>query len=124
VLFVFAGAFNGEEDIGLDRLRELGMKTEFLGRVGLVFNTDKVPLEDLLKSMRESELLAMYLALFPKVKRQDVVKRVSEQMTEAYANNTLGFRAINTLLHRYFICGSNSKPKQDKPLFNTALELH
>ena len=60
VLFVFAGAFNGEEDIGLDRLRELGMKTEFLGRVGLVFNTDKVPLEDLLKSMRESELLAMY----------------------------------------------------------------
>ncbi|QPG06948.1 AAA family ATPase [Salinimonas marina] len=123
VLFIFAGAFNGEEGIDLDRLRELGMKTEFLGRVGLVFNTDKVPLESLLKAMRKSELMRMYLALFPKVKRQDVEAKVTEQMTEAYANNTLGFRAISTLLHRYFICGGTNQPKQEKPLFNTALEL-
>jgi len=32
VLFIFAGAFNGEEEIDIDRLRELGIKTEFLGR--------------------------------------------------------------------------------------------
>jgi len=37
VLFIFAGAFNGEEDLDLDRLREFGIKTEFLGRVGLTF---------------------------------------------------------------------------------------
>lgn len=34
VLFIFAGAWNGEEDIDLDRLREMGLKTEFLGKVG------------------------------------------------------------------------------------------
>ena len=33
ILFVFAGAFNNEEGITIDRLRELGLKTEFLGRV-------------------------------------------------------------------------------------------
>ena len=34
------GAFNGEEDIDIDRLREIGLKTEFLGRVGIVFNSN------------------------------------------------------------------------------------
>lgn len=42
VLFVFAGAFNGEENIDMDRLREFGLKTEFLGRVGLCFAMQKV----------------------------------------------------------------------------------
>lgn len=42
VLFVFAGAFNGEENITLDRLREIGLKTEFLGRVGLVYKSSVV----------------------------------------------------------------------------------
>ena len=44
VLFVFAGAFNGEKEINLDKLRRFGLKTEFLGRVGLVFNTQKLTL--------------------------------------------------------------------------------
>ena len=39
VLFVFAGAFNNEPHITLDRLRDFGVKTEFLGRVGLIYNT-------------------------------------------------------------------------------------
>ena len=41
-LFVFAGAFNGELDITIDRLRMFGLKTEFLGRVGLVYNVSQV----------------------------------------------------------------------------------
>lgn len=36
VLFVFAGTFNNEENITINKLRELGMKTEFLERVGLI----------------------------------------------------------------------------------------
>ena len=41
-LFVFAGAFNNEENMSLDKLRTFGVKTEFLGRVGLVYSTDKL----------------------------------------------------------------------------------
>lgn len=42
VLFIFAGAFNGEEDITINRLRDFGVKPEFLGRVGLIYNAEKV----------------------------------------------------------------------------------
>ena len=41
-LFVFAGAFNNEPNITLDRLRDFGVKTEFLERVGLVYNTTTI----------------------------------------------------------------------------------
>lgn len=123
VLFVFAGAFNGEVDIDLDRLRELGVKTEFLGRVGLVFNTEKVSLEDLIQTMKESRQLELYLELFPKVKRKDVEAILSEQLTEAYEKNTLGFRIINTLINQYFIKGNQPKEEAAKATFRTTLEL-
>ena len=38
-LFVCAGAFNNEPNVTRDKLRECGVKTEFLGRVGLVYNS-------------------------------------------------------------------------------------
>ena len=38
ILFIFAGAFNGQENLSLDELRSFGIKTEFLGRVGLIYN--------------------------------------------------------------------------------------
>lgn len=126
VLFVFAGAFNGEEGIGLDRLRELGVKTEFLGRVGLTFTTEKIKLEDLIKTMKESKLLSMYLDLFHKTERSDVERVLTKQLTESYDKNTLGYRAITTLLHRYFIHGGEmGQGKRSKPvLFTTKMELH
>lgn len=114
VLYVFAGAFNGEEDIDLDRLRELGVKTEFLGRVGLVYNTAKVTLETLIKTMKDSHYLATYLDLFPDVKREDVEATLTQQLTDCYDNNTLGYRMITTLIHQYFIKGPNSPDKETK----------
>jgi ATP-dependent protease Clp ATPase subunit len=47
VLFIFAGAFNNEKKISLDRLREIGVKTEFLGRVGLIYEAKDLTIEDL-----------------------------------------------------------------------------
>lgn len=123
VLFIFAGAFNGEEGIDLDRLREFGIKTEFLGRVGLVYNTDKIKLVDLIKTMKESELLAMYLELFPKVKRKDVEESITNSLTEGYENNTLGYRAITTLLHQYFINGGPVNKEKQKAMFAKKLDF-
>jgi ATP-dependent protease Clp ATPase subunit len=124
VLFVFAGAFNGEEDIDIDRLREIGIKTEFLGRVGLVFNTSKVSLESMVLTMKASAQLDMYLKLFSDVKRERVEKIIEKQLTEAYEKNTLGFRLITTLINQYFIKGEDSSGKETKKVsFQRTLQM-
>lgn len=105
VLFIFAGAFNGEEDITLDKLRMFGVKTEFLGRVGLAYGTKKYSLEYMLQILRTSELLNSYLQLMPKANREHAISTISEYISISYENNTIGARLINTLIHQYFIKG-------------------
>lgn len=105
VLFIFAGAFNGEQDITLDRLREIGLKTEFLGRVGLVYNTKPLTLEDLYNIIENSTLLKLYLKLFEDSKKEEVVEVLKNYITKNYEMNTLGARLINTIIHQYFIKG-------------------
>jgi ATP-dependent protease Clp ATPase subunit len=105
ILFVFAGAFNGEKNITLDRLRDFGIKTEFLGRVGLLFGMTKVSLEDMERILNESSQLARYLKLFTDAKKADVVKVIMEAVRENYDKNTIGIRILTTLVHQYFING-------------------
>jgi ATP-dependent protease Clp ATPase subunit len=123
VLFVFAGAFNGEADINLDRLRELGVKTEFLGRVGLVFNTKVLALEDLFAIVDKSALLDKYCALFVGVTRDSVADVIKKYLEENYTMNTLGARLINTLVHQYFIKGSLDEPEGKEVSFKKKLSL-
>jgi ATP-dependent protease Clp ATPase subunit len=105
ILFIFAGAFNGEENITIDRLREFGIKTEFIGRVGLIYNLEKLTLESLINILEKSPLLKMYLDLFEDTNREDAIKKISNFIEEYYENNTLGARLVNTLIHQYFIKG-------------------
>lgn len=105
VLFVFAGAFNGEHDIDIDRLREFGIKTEFIGRVGLVYNLEKLSVQDLIDVLKNSTLLDHYLKLFANAKRDHCVKLISKYIRDNYENNTLGARLVSTLIHQYFIKG-------------------
>ena len=109
VIFIFAGAFNGEENINLDRLRELGLKTEFLGRVGLVYNTETLSLHSLFAILDNSKLLEKYLNLFEDVDRETVTFEIKAKIKENYDNNTLGARMINTLINQYFIKGGFDK---------------
>lgn len=111
VLFVFAGAFNGEEDIDLDRLREMGLKTEFLGRVGLAYGLEKVTLEQMQAILENSKLLSHYLTLIPAAQKDVVVTIIMKVLAENFEKNTIGVRMINTLIHQYFIEGG-LKPKQ------------
>jgi ATP-dependent protease Clp ATPase subunit len=107
VLFVFAGAFNGEENISLDRLRELGLKTEFLGRVGLVYNTNELTLENMFTILDQSPLLKKYISLFEDVDAETVTFMLKSIIQKNYENNTLGARMINTLINQYFIKGGD-----------------
>ncbi|QJI53382.1 Clp protease [Alteromonas phage vB_AcoS-R7M] len=112
VLFVFAGAFNGEPDLTLDRLREFGIKTEFLGRVPLVYNLKKLSVESMYQLLNKSTLLEKYLRLFPSVNRDNVVNDIMEAVVKAHETNTLGARLLNTLLNQYFI--NNGKLQQEQ----------
>lgn len=123
VLFIFAGAFNGEENIDLDRLREFGIKTEFLGRVGLAYGLEKVSLADMANILDNSKLLANYLELFPDAKKPEVVRLIMDVITENYEKNTIGVRMINTLIHQYFIEGGIQEKETKKVTFQKTLSL-
>ena len=124
VLFVFAGAFNGEKNIGLDRLRELGLKTEFLGRCGLVYNTQELSLEALYDIIEKSPLLRNYLELFDNVNREDVVVAIRKYVKKEHEMNTLGARLVNTLINQYFINGGLKEEEVEQISFQHKLSLN
>lgn len=116
ILFVFAGAFNNEENISLDRLRELGIKTEFLGRVGLVYSTQPLTLEDLFEILDNSPLLDMYCKLIDGADRETAELVIKAYLQKNFELNTLGARMINTLIHKYFIKGGKLAESQVKEI--------
>lgn len=122
-LFVFAGAFNGEVDIDLDRLREIGLKTEFLGRVGLVFNTRPLDLESLYQIIDNSELLDKYCVLFEDADKEKVQLELKGYIQKNYEFNTIGARMINTLINQYFINGGFKEEEVKKIVFTKKLKL-
>lgn len=124
ILFVFAGAFNGEEDIDIDRLRELGIKTEFLGRVGLVYNTNKLTLEEMYAILENSELLDLYMELFDDAKREEVINTIKVHIEKNHEKNTLGARMINTLINQYFIQGGLKEESVKEVTFQKKLSLN
>jgi len=123
VLFIFAGAFNGEEDIDLDRLREFGIKTEFLGRVGLTYPMKKLTLEQMADILDRSPLLHTYLELFKDVTHEQVTDAIMAVVRQNYEKNTLGARMLNTLIHQYFINGGLNKKQAKKTTFQKKLTL-
>lgn len=122
-LFIFAGAFNNEENVTLDKLRKFGVKTEFLGRVGLVYETKPLSLEILLDIAKESPLLDSYLKLFKK-NLEDVLPELNELITQNFENNTIGARMVNTIINQYFIQGSNREKDSIKKItFQESLDF-
>lgn len=124
VLFVFAGAFNGEEDVDLDRLRDFGVKTEFLGRVGLIYNIQPLTLENLYQILESSELMERYLELFEDIDKEKAVLDIKGYLKNNYTNNTIGARMINTLINQYFIKGGLPKNEVKKVTFQKKLSFN
>jgi len=124
VLFVFAGAFNGEDNITIDRLREFGLKTEFLGRVGLIFNLEKLSINSMYAALQNSVVLENYLKLFPSIKRKDVEEAIMNVVVKEHDKNTLGIRLLNTLINQYFINDGKLLETQTKQTtFQTSLSF-
>lgn len=123
ILFVFAGAFNNEKDLTLDRLRTIGLKTEFLGRVGLVYSTKALTLDELFLVLDQSPLLEGYLRLFPSVDRETAVLTIKGALQRNFEKNTLGARMVNTLINQFFIKGGKLEDTEREVTFQNTLEL-
>lgn len=123
ILFVFAGAFNGEENISLDRLREMGLKTEFLGRVGIVFNSIKLTLDELFTLVDNNPLIKQYCELVKGSDCEKIKYLVKGYLQSNYENNTIGARIINTLVHQYFINGELPERVVKQSTFQNTIEL-
>ena len=124
VLFIFAGAFNGEPNLTVDRLRDFGIKTEFLGRVGILYNLEKISVNSMYQALKESENLNIYLEMFPDVDREDVECDIMEVVEAKHEENTTGIRLLNTLVDQYFINGGKLEAKQvEQTTFSTKLNF-
>lgn len=124
VLFIFAGAFNGEPNITIDKLRSFGVKTEFIGRVGLIYNMPKLTLDEMKDILDTSELLDTYLQLYTKVSKETVINAIWKFIEKSYEENTLGARLINTLINQYFIKGGELGFNDIEEIsFQTSMEL-
>lgn len=123
ILFIFAGAFNGEENMTIDRLREIGLKTEFIGRVGLIYNTEPLSLDVLFEIVDNSPLLEKYCNLFSNADKEKISYEIKSHLQKHYELNTLGARLINTLIHQYFILGKLPEKETKNIMFTSKLEL-
>ncbi|WJY90809.1 ATP-dependent protease ATP-binding subunit [Pseudomonas phage phiPA1-3] len=123
-LFIFAGAFNGQENMDATELLKCGVKTEFIGRTGLVYNLEKPTLEALVQYLKESELWANYRSLFPKEDHKKAEKWLIKEIGRQYPDSNIGVRLINTLIHQYYInAGEDSKPQAGKKEFARTLDF-
>lgn len=102
VLFVFAGAFNGETITSLSQLAKLGVRNEFLGRASLVFHTPELSVDSLKSFLDSSKLLVEYDLHFPGKKRK-AVKDIKAVIEREHKQNVLGVRWIDSLIHRYYL---------------------
>lgn len=102
-LFFFAGAFNNEEGITLNRLRQFGVRNEFLGRVSMVFHINKPTLEELAQALDNHDVLRSYLRLYPNMQKEQITNYIMSIVAKYHEQNQLGMRLLTSLLHQAFL---------------------
>lgn len=104
-LFIFAGAFSGRKIDDLKDLREAGMRTEFIGRVPLVFSTQAIPMNELKLALPKMALFQNYLRMNQDVTEKVAVKEICALMEKQIKNSDLGIRLLSSVIHQYFMRG-------------------
>lgn len=105
-LFMFAGAFQGIQDLNPDRLMQLGMYPELIGRVNLHVALPSIDCDDLIKAMRKDPLLQHYYNthnISEAVKQKEIEDTIAAEITKNFSTNVIGYRLITRLIHQYFI---------------------
>lgn len=102
-LFVFAGAYSNQRINTLKALRDAGMRTEFVGRVPLVFESLEVPLHELKKYIPEVALFKEYRKLFKEGRDSQHVAKIIQIMNEQDKESKIGIRLMNSAIHQHFL---------------------
>ena len=106
-LFIFAGAYSNQKITTHQELRDAGLRTEFIGRVPLIYATEKVDIKDIINLLPKAELFQKYIGLSKvssKTAAEDIAKMIQEQDNEF----GIGIRLMNSCIHQYFISKVNN----------------
>lgn len=103
-LFIFAGAFNNQIVTTVDELKDMGLRTEFVGRVPLVFCTQETTIEELLEAVPHLTLFKNYVMLQPNgYNVGKAVKEIRDRIKKSDLRSSLGIRLLNATIHAYFM---------------------
>lgn len=126
-LFLFAGAFGGRQSLSPERLLELGMIPELLGRVNLHQHIPDINPEELITAAITDPLLMQYaeydgLAKEGKVVDKTKFKAAADSIAnqirkEAQSFNIIGYRLIHRVIHQYFLYDGNYPEYLDETPF-------
>jgi len=102
-LFIFAGAYSNQKITTMQELKAAGLRTEFVGRVPLVFATEEVALEELIAVIPTIDLFVQYRKLFNKNKVSRDVNGIIELLRVQNEEAKIGIRLLNSCIHQHFM---------------------
>ncbi len=102
-LFIFAGSYSNQKITTIGELKDAGLRTEFVGRVPLVFSTEEVPLDELERHLDKVDLWQKYMKLHPKTNSKSAKTWIIKKMQEQSRETPIGIRLMNSCIHQYFM---------------------
>jgi hypothetical protein len=79
------------------------MRTEFVGRVPLIFHTNQVSLEELQAAIPSIDLFIKYRKMFPGTKQNRDVAGIIKILKEQSEEMNIGIRLLNSAIHQYYM---------------------
>lgn len=102
-LFVFGGAYSNQKITTMQELKDAGMRTEFVGRVPLVFSTSPVELAELEAAIPTIALFKEYRKIFNRAKVSTDIAGILRILKEQNEEMNIGIRLLNSAIHQYFM---------------------
>jgi len=102
-LFIFAGAYSNQKIHTLAHLKDAGMRTEFVGRVPLVFMAKQVSLPELEEAIPSIDLFIKYRKLYSKSKQATDVAGIIKLLKVQSEEMNIGIRLLNSAIHQWFM---------------------
>jgi ATP-dependent protease Clp ATPase subunit len=104
-LFVFAGAYSNQKIETIQQLKDAGMRTEFVGRVPLVFMTKEVPVSELKNHIQKVKLFNDYSGYFvlDSKEKNKAATAIVNMLIQQNKELNIGIRLLNSCIHQYFI---------------------
>lgn len=102
-LFFFAGAFSNQKISTFQELKDTGIRTEFIGRVPLVFCTEEIAIADLKRAIPQIDLFKQYMKIFPTSNAKGAVNSISKTIENQQKEVPIGIRLLNSAIHQHFM---------------------